>query len=112
MSGKFINKNIYNRLIKDEMYMSIINTGRMFVIRQEGLESYLAYRIRGQELDLFCAYVPDIQRGRGYAAQLILHSIHFAVLHGLRIKANCPAAEAYIRRNPEWTYLLSEFAKV
>ncbi len=43
-----------------------------------------------------------------YAARLILHSIHFAVLHGLRIRANCPAAEAYIKRNPEWSYILSE----
>jgi hypothetical protein len=94
------------------MYLNIINTGRMFVIREDGLESYLAYRIRGNELDLYSAYVPEIQRGRGYASQLILHSIHFAVLYGLRIKANCPAAEAYIRRNPEWNYILSEFVKV
>ena len=54
------------------MYMNIINTGRMFIIRQEGLESYLAYRLNGQELELYNAYVPEKQRGRGYASQLIL----------------------------------------
>lgn len=94
------------------MYVNIINTGRMFVIREEGLESYLAYRRNQQEIILCNAFVPEVQRGRGYASQLILHSIHFAVLHGLRIKADCPAAVAYIRRNPEWNYLLSEFVKV
>jgi predicted GNAT family acetyltransferase len=101
-------KKFYNKQIRDNMYINIINTGRMFVIREEGLESYLAFRIRGQEIDLFNAYVPEVHRGRGYAARLILHSIHFAVLHGLRIRANCPAAEAYIKRNPEWSYILSE----
>ncbi|MBK9357011.1 MAG: N-acetyltransferase [Bacteroidales bacterium] len=53
----------------------------------------MAYRIRGQELDLYSAYVPEVHRGRGYASQLILHSIHFAVLHGLRVKANSPTAK-------------------
>jgi len=101
------NRSVINQLILVNMHTSIINTGRMFVIREEGLESYLAYRIRGQELDLYSAYVPEVHRGRGYASQLILHGIHFAVLHGFRVKANCPAAEAYIRRNPEWHYTLA-----
>ena len=107
-----INNVTFNKLINDNMYMNIINTGRMFIIRQEGLESTLAYRLNGQELELYNAYVPEVQRGRGYASQLILYSIHFAVLHGFRIKANCPAAEAYIRRNPEWSYVLSELVQV
>ena len=107
-----INNVTFNKLINDNMYMNIINTGRMFIIRQEGLESTLAYRLNGQELELYNAYVPEVQRGRGYASQPILYSIHFAVLHGFRIKANCPAAEAYIKRNPEWTYVLSEMVQV
>lgn len=94
------------------MLNSIVNTGRRFIIRHEGLDSYLAYRIRGQELDMYSAFVPQVHRGRGYASQLILHGIHFAVLHGLRVRANCPAAEAYIRRNPEWSYTLVEPEKI
>jgi predicted GNAT family acetyltransferase len=94
------------------MLNSIINTGRMFIIRHEGLESYLAYRICGQELDMYSAFVPQVHRGRGYASQLILHGIHFAVLHGLRVRASCPAAEAYIRQNPEWLYTLVEAEKI
>ena len=94
------------------MQSNIINTGRMFTLRVEGLESYLAYRIRGNELDLYSAYVPEVHRGRGYASELILHGIHYAVLHGLRVKANCPAAAAYMKRNPEWNYTLSELVKV
>lgn len=94
------------------MQSYIINTGKMFIIRTEGLESYLAYRIRGGELDLFSAYVPESFRGRGYASELILHSIHYAVLNGLRVRANCPAAAAYMQRNPEWNYTLVVLEKV
>lgn len=92
------------------MQTSVINTGKMFVIRVDGLDSYLSYRILGQELDLYNAYVPEIYRGRGYASQLILHAIHFAVLNGLRVRASCPAAAAYVRRNPEWHYTLAQLA--
>lgn len=94
------------------MQSHIINTGKMFVIRTNGLESYLAYRIHGQELDLFSAYVPESLRGSGYASELILHGIHYAVLNGLRVRANCPAAAAYIKRNPEWNYTFIALEKV
>ena len=94
------------------MLPTIINTGRMFIIRQEGLDSFVSYRIRNQEIDIYNAFVPKEHRGRGYASQLILHGIHFAVLHGFRVKASCPAAIAYVRRNPEWHYTVSELEKV
>jgi len=77
------------------------------MIRTEGLESFVAYRICGQELDIYNAYVPEFLRGRGYASDLILHAIHYAVLNGLLVRANCPAAEAYIKRNPEWNFTLT-----
>lgn len=94
------------------MLSYIIDTGRMFIIRTEGQESYLAYRIRNQELDLYSAFVPECQRGRGYASDLILHGIHFAVINGLKVRASCPAVSAYMNRNPEWNYTLSAFEKV
>lgn len=79
----------------------------MFVLEQDGLRSYLVYRISGSAIEFTDAFVPPVHRGRGYASALILYGIHFAVMNGLLIKASCPAAAEYLRRNPEWHYTLA-----
>jgi len=85
----------------------IINTGRRFIIKADGQESYVSYRITGKVMDLYSAYVPAEQRGRGYASDLILYSIHYAVSNGLLVRGSCPAAAEYLRRNTEWNFTLA-----
>lgn len=88
-----------------EMKNSIINTGDKFVINHEGLESYLAYRRKGEVLDFYSAYVPGVHRGKGLASDLILHGMHYAVLNGFRVRPSHPAVVRFLELNREWEYL-------
>lgn len=83
----------------------IIDTGEKFVMNYDGKESYLAYHKRGEVLDFYSAYVPGDLRGMGFASDLILHGIHFALLNGYRIKPSHPAVARYLEINREWQYL-------
>ncbi len=83
----------------------IINTGENFIILRDGLESFLSYRITNSVLDLHNAYVPESLRGTGLASDLILHSMHYAVMNGYRIKPSHPAVIRFLEINREWQYL-------
>lgn len=87
------------------MESDIINTGKRFVIQQDGIESWLEYRQKGEIMDLYSTYVPTLLKGQGMAANLILHGIHYAVLNGLRVKPSCPAVIRFLELNREWAYL-------
>ena len=87
------------------MESAIINTGKRFVIQQDGIESWLEYRQKGEIMDLYSTYVPTLLKGQGMAANLILHGIHYAVLNGLRVKPSCPAVIRFLELNREWAYI-------
>ena len=87
------------------MKSAIINTGKRFVIQQDGTESWLEYRQKGEVVDFYSTYVPTQLKGKGMAANLILHGIHYAVLNGFRVKPSCPAVARFLKLNREWEYL-------
>jgi predicted GNAT family acetyltransferase len=87
------------------MKSTIINTGNRFVIQQDGIESWLEYRKKGEVMDFYSTYVPTTLKGKGMASDLILHGIHYAVLNGLRVKPSCPAVARFLELNREWDYL-------
>ncbi len=84
----------------------VLDKGDRFIIESDTQRSYLCYKIEGQTLDLYSAYVPENLRGNGHASSLILFALQFAVLNGLFVKPNCPAVKAYIKIYPEWIYIL------
>ena len=87
------------------MKSDIINTGKRFVLEHEGTESWLEYRQKGEVVDFYSTYVPARLKGKGMAADLILHGIHYAVLNGFRVKPSCPAVVRFIELHREWEYL-------
>lgn len=87
------------------MKNTILDTGNKFIIQQNGEESWLAYRQKGEVMDFYSTFVPGALKGQGMAADLILHGIHYAVLHGLRVKPSCPAVARFLELNREWQYL-------
>ncbi|GAP45247.1 MAG: N-acetyltransferase [Lentimicrobium sp.] len=87
------------------MKSTIIDTGEKFILNHEGMESYLAYRRRGEVLDFYSAYVPGSLRGKGLASDLILHGMHYAVMNGLRVRPSHPAVLRFLEINREWEYL-------
>ena len=87
------------------MKSAIINTGKRFVMQQDGIECWMEYRQKGEVVDFYSTYVPPLLKGKGMASNLILHGIHYAVLHGLRVKPSCPAVARFLELNKEWEYL-------
>jgi predicted GNAT family acetyltransferase len=83
----------------------IIDTGDRFVINHCGVESFLAYRLSGEVLDLYNAFVPELMKGKGFASELILYGIHYAAMNGYRIKPSHPAVIRFLKVNKEWQYL-------
>jgi predicted GNAT family acetyltransferase len=91
---------IHNNVVKD--------LGDRFIIESDGLRSYLCYRRDGITIDIYSAYVPEALRGNGHASSMILFALQYAVMNGLRVKANCPAVKAYLKVHPEWIYILDK----
>ncbi|MDD2529478.1 MAG: GNAT family N-acetyltransferase [Lentimicrobiaceae bacterium] len=87
------------------MKSTVIDTGERFIIDHQGQESYLSYRLQGQVLDFYNAFVPGPLRGKGYAKDLILYGMHYAVRNGLRVQPSHPAVVRFIQLNREWEYL-------
>ncbi len=84
----------------------VLDNGDRFIIEADAQKSYLCYKVDGQTMDLYSAYVPENLRGNGHASSLILFALQYAVLNGLYVKDNCPAVKAYIKIYPEWKYIL------
>lgn len=93
-------------LLQVKHHNEVIDRGNKFVIESDEYLSYLSYRIDGQTLELYSAFVPEVLRGNGHASSLILYALQYAVLNGLWVKANCEAVRAYIKIYPEWKYIL------
>ncbi|MDD3744331.1 MAG: N-acetyltransferase [Lentimicrobiaceae bacterium] len=87
------------------MKSTVIDTGEKFIIQHQDEQSYLSYRRQGNVLEFYNAFVPGPLRGKGYAKDLILHGMHYAVLNGLVVQASHPAVVRFIQLNREWEYL-------
>ncbi len=87
------------------MKSTVIDTGERFIIDHQGQESYLSYRRRGKVLDFYSAFVPVPLRGHGYAKDLILYGMHYAVLNGLLVNPSHPAVVRFLQVYREWEYL-------
>lgn len=62
----------------------------------------IAYRLRGDAIDLIHTEVPEAFEGRGIAARLARHALDDARARGLRVIPSCPYIAAYIRRRREY----------
>ena len=77
--------------------------GSRFCVQLEGYEACLMYRQRGQELDLYHTYVPEVFRGRGIAERLCKAAFEYAKANHLTVWPSCSyIAEAYLKRHPEY----------
>lgn len=95
-------------LLQTIQHNVVKDLGDRFIIESDGLRSYLCYRNDGLTLNIYSAYVPEVLRGNGHASSMILFALQYAVLNGLRVKANCPAVVAYLKIYPEWRYIIDK----
>lgn len=70
-------------------------------------ESHVEYALRGNVMDILHTIVPPAVGGRGIAGQLTAAALDYARSHGLKIRASCSYAAAYLQRHPEYSDLLA-----
>lgn len=68
---------------------------------------FLYYSYSGSEMTLVHTEVPDELGGRGLGGKLVKFALEYARQQGLKIKAECPFAQGYIKRHEEYSDVLS-----
>jgi uncharacterized protein len=72
-----------------------------FVVRTEGMEGELVYRVNGDRLLVIHTEVPEALGGRGIAGQLVRAAIRRAESDHLTIVPWCPYARRWLREHPD-----------
>lgn len=74
-----------------------------FVVRTEGAEAELVYRLRGDRFFLVHTEVPDALGGRGIAGELVRAAVRRAESEHLTIVPWCPYARRWLKEHPDET---------
>jgi hypothetical protein len=72
-----------------------------FVVRAEGEEGELVYRVSGDRLFLLHTEVPEALGGRGIAGQLVRAAVRRAESDHLTIVPWCPYARKWLKEHPD-----------
>jgi hypothetical protein len=72
-----------------------------FVVRIEGMEAELVYRVSGDRLFLLHTEVPESLGGRGIAGQLVRAALRRAEADHLTIVPWCPYARRWLKEHPD-----------
>jgi len=82
------------------------NTERhRFELEADGHVAFSNYSRAGNGLTFLHTEVPKALEGRGIGSSLIKGALDIARSQGLKVKAECPFAKAYIERHPEYADL-------
>jgi len=72
-----------------------------FVVRTDGAEAELVYRVSGDRVYLIHTEVPESLGGRGIAGQLVRASLRRAEADRLTIVPWCPFARRWLKEHPD-----------
>ena len=75
----------------------------LFKTEVEGRTAFVHYRLLNGGLDIIHTIVPRPLEGQGIAAALVKAAYDYAVANGLKPKATCSYAVAWLQRHPEVT---------
>lgn len=93
-----------------EKYTVTNNTQNMqFKIElPDGEFAHLEYRWYKGNLALMHTFVPKPFEGRGVASALAKHALEYAKENKLQIMVYCPYVAKYLKKHPEYNYLLNK----
>lgn len=74
-----------------------------FVVRTEGAEAELVYRVDGDRFYLVHTEVPESLGGRGIAGQLVRAAVRRAESDHLTVVPWCPYARRWLKEHPDET---------
>ncbi len=80
---------------------------QQFIISLGPDDAELAYSLPSSDVISFThTYVPEDHRGNGLAEELITSGLEYAQANNLRVRADCEAVEIFLKRHPEYNFLL------
>lgn len=82
-------------------------TQQRFEWSEDGMLCVLDYQLQNGVMALTHTGVPEAAAGRGIASDLTQCALDTAARQGLKVRALCSYAAAYIRRHPEYEHLLA-----
>jgi predicted GNAT family acetyltransferase len=82
-----------------------------FELQAGGHMGVLYYDRVGEVLRLVHTEVPPELGGRGYANDLARAALEYAAGEGLRVMPQCPFAQVYLKRHPEYLPLVDEHGR-
>jgi predicted GNAT family acetyltransferase len=68
----------------------------------DGYTAYVEYELDQDSLNILHTIVPPPLEGQGIASQLVKFTYDHALQQGLKIKATCSYAVAWLKRHPEY----------
>lgn len=74
-----------------------------FVVRADGAEAQLLYRVKGDRFFLIHTEVPDALSGRGIGGRLVRAAVRRAESDHLTIVPWCPFARRWLKEHPDET---------
>ncbi len=93
--------------MSDALTVTQDQASQRFLVKLQGYEACLMYRLSGQEVDLYHTYVPEVFRGRGIAEKLCKAAFDYAKAEGLTVIPSCSyISEAYLKRHREYESLV------
>jgi predicted GNAT family acetyltransferase len=69
-----------------------------FVLSSNGQDSVLDYKLSGNTVNFTHTFVPESQRGKGSAKQLVDHGLAWAGEQGYQIEADCWYVARFLNR--------------
>ena len=77
-----------------------------FELVVDGQRAEAFYRVDGKVITFMHTDVPKVLEGRGVASRLLAGALALVRARGLKVRAECPFAQAYLKKHTEYADLL------
>ncbi|WP_207433819.1 GNAT family N-acetyltransferase [Sabulibacter ruber] len=96
------------------MDLTIINNeaAHRFETTVEGITAFIDYKLRPGVMWVLHTEVPQALEGRGIAGAMSKHVLEYIIAQKLQIVPLCPYMAAYLKRHPEYQYLVKPDASL
>lgn len=95
----------------EDISKSIVNNkekSRFEALLDDGEYAYIEYRWYYGDMALMHTVVPEDKQGQGIAAQLARFALEYAKEEKLKLMVYCPYVAAYLKKHPEYNYLVDK----
>ena len=85
------------------------NTERnRFELITDGYVSFVEYILLGNKIIFSHTEVPKEVEGKGIGSKIVMLALEEVKKRGLKLIPLCPFTASYIKRHPEWDFILDE----